>query len=133
MFLTVFLKEKNFNPLPPQGGRLKLSSKADSAKIFQSTPSPRRETVVDDSGTLKKKFQSTPSPRRETYSTIHIHRIYDISIHSLPKEGDCIEFEKSVQKLISIHSLPKEGDVLNAIGHAGGQISIHSLPKEGDS
>ena len=33
-----------FNPLPPQGGRLKATNINDISIIFQSTPSPRRET-----------------------------------------------------------------------------------------
>ena len=35
-----------------------------------------------------KKFQSTPSPRRETRSSGDRLISKDISIHSLPKEGD---------------------------------------------
>ena len=56
----------NFNPLPPQGGRPTTNPKSSSTSQFQSTPSPRRETV------------QRPS---------RMYRVC-ISIHSLPKEGD---------------------------------------------
>ena len=35
---------RNFNPLPPQGGRLSVPSAIVTVSPFQSTPSPRRET-----------------------------------------------------------------------------------------
>ena len=80
--------QRNFNPLPPQGGRqLDRGYYIDMAK-FQSTPSPRRETL------------------NFGFGYIHIF----ISIHSLPKEGDSQREVNNVGKRISIHSLPKEGD-----------------------
>ena len=33
-------------------------------------------------------FQSTPSPRRETIIACKSQNVFGISIHSLPKEGD---------------------------------------------
>ena len=36
----------------------------------------------------------------------------DISIHSLPKEGDPPKIRMECNDYISIHSLPKEGDSL---------------------
>ena len=156
MQLPFFLHIPYFNPLPPQGGRLVRSNVHNINVIFQSTPSPRRETFV--------------RCQRCALSVI--------SIHSLPKEGDfqirllhtknfyfnplppqggrrgMLYYDYS-QTRISIHSLPKEGDLFqNQTAHAvphfnplppqGGRrsiisldlnvigISIHSLPKEGD-
>ena len=58
--------EADFNPLPPQGGRLSVLSILTARIKFQSTPSPRRETKRDDD----------------------LFKLAVISIHSLPKEGD---------------------------------------------
>ena len=100
-----------FNPLPPQGGRHIALATARTARRFQSTPSPRRET--DDLALIV-----VP---------------YVISIHSLPKEGDPPMPNRFQYNLISIHSLPKEGDMhIAQRAIAPGYISIHSLPKEGD-
>ena len=125
-------------------------------QVFQSTPSPRRETtdsqILSFSSIL---FQSTPSPRRETQGISATASDITISIHSLPKEGDD-GFDRYLDRInISIHSLPKEGDnrYQKSNGYMGGfqstpsprrettvifsrsirpRISIHSLPKEGD-
>ena len=57
----------HFNPLPPQGGRPVTSPVAEIVSLFQSTPSPRRETAaLSASRSCQSIFQSTPSPRRET-------------------------------------------------------------------
>ena len=55
-------------------------------------------------------FQSTPSPRRETHAILLATSQNEISIHSLPKEGDDDRFPACHGRCISIHSLPKEGD-----------------------
>ena len=124
-------------------------------------------------------FQSTPSPRRETVLLDKKTQCLLISIHSLPKEGDslvlafayglsnfnplppqggrdlfCIAYKWHISyfnplppqggrlkvKLeeheairISIHSLPKEGDKKLTHWVRMEFISIHSLPKEGDN
>ncbi len=56
----------------------------------------------------------------------------EISIHSLPKEGDSHRNGRWQSKGISIHSLPKEGDRHQSASQSHLCISIHSLPKEGD-
>ena len=66
IYLGMIWRKKNFNPLPPHGGRL-------------ATPSAIRYCS---------KFQSTPSAWRETYSSGGIWGCLHISIHSLRMEGD---------------------------------------------
>ena len=70
----------------------------ENQMLFQSTPSPRRETLAIDDRPNFFRFQSTPSPRRETkgggQSTAHNF----ISIHSLPKEGDTIVLISTISK-----------------------------------
>ena len=57
----------HFNPLPPRGGRRAASSRYGRAKSFQSTPSSRRETRrCSLLRLILSAFQSTPSSRRET-------------------------------------------------------------------
>ena len=63
---AVDYKSKDFNPLPPQGGR------QQSLNVCM----------------VRHPFQSTPSPRRETKVAASLIAICYISIHSLPKEGD---------------------------------------------
>ena len=102
---------QDFNPLPPQGGRLFGLGICVKTFKFQSTPSPRRETAIRLSSPsiishfnplppqggrhstqfhkrTTRAFQSTPSPRRETIITSPMSLRLLISIHSLPKEGD---------------------------------------------
>ncbi len=56
------------------------------ASLFQSTPSPRRETVFSSVFSIKFSFQSTPSPRRETASRYKGRRCrYDFN--PLPPQG----------------------------------------------
>ena len=77
---------------------------------FQSTRSPRRETIDRHLRVLLDIFQSTPSPRRETVRSACAIIYNSISIHSLPKEGDLFGDTLNPYFKISIHSLPKEGD-----------------------
>ena len=109
--ISVPERDEDFNPLPPQGGRLekdysklvsvgfqstpsprretsRLSPDLSISSEFQSTPSPRRETPHMSSRLMSAVFQSTPSPRRETGQGRSVGTGAGISIHSLPKEGD---------------------------------------------
>ena len=62
----IFAEPRNFNPLPPHGGRPKRAERLLAGLIFQSTPSAWRETSWDKSDTETVQFQSTPSAWRET-------------------------------------------------------------------
>ena len=104
--------KRNFNPLPPRGGR----------------PCPARRARSNFS------FQSTPSSRRETRYIIVVARDVRISIHSLLAEGDKDGIVLGIQQgAISIHSLLAEGDAKPRRTQARASISIHSLLAEGDS
>ena len=61
-----FPAQKNFNPLPPYGGRQITCFAADVMYSFQSTPSVWRETFATNTFYLLFAFQSTPSVWRET-------------------------------------------------------------------
>ena len=96
---------------------------------FQSTPSPRRATLSawGDPERLMV-FQSTPSPRRATAPAIVTYRIYLISIHALPAEGDPqYHFEGAAPSKISIHALPAEGDLRHSVPKAAEQ-AFQSTP-----
>ena len=146
---------KTFNPLPPQGGRLTFPLSCIITSDFNPLPPQggRHNLTAEQAAEII--FQSTPSPRRETISASLGFFAYAISIHSLPKEGDADDKETEDKETISIHSLPKEGDAtqtvlcnplkyFNPLPPQGGRllsfyfskksvcISIHSLPKEGD-
>ena len=104
---------------------------------------------------MAKVFQSTPSVWRETIIKPLVIAARIISIHSLRVEGDYLREKYSLDVDISIHSLRVEGDGhLHADSHAGQHfnplppcggrpdadithckecISIHSLRVEGDS
>ena len=102
---------RNFNPLPPHGGRPNPQIVFSASVIFQSTPSAWRETIAFYFGTQTEKFQSTPSAWRETE----------------------VERDPYFELIISIHSLRMEGDIIGGIVFCkSGIISIHSLRMEGD-
>ena len=82
---------KDFNPLPPSGGRLEYKKTEKMCYRFQSTPSEWRETLVEmEEGRTKR-----------------------ISIHSLRVEGDTRLTRVFNAMQISIHSLRVEGDVIS--------------------
>ena len=80
----------SIHSLPKEGdeGEYAVITAADG---FQSTPSPRRETCASCPVRDIFQFQSTPSPRRETDEAREKVNEVQISIHSLPKEGDQIQ------------------------------------------
>ena len=129
---------------------------ASVAGVFQSTPSPRRETIIEMTICHQQGISIHSLPKE---GDVHQHLLCifgchfnplppqggrhnlvgfykkgtKISIHSLPKEGDPRRIDRLRQRTISIHSLPKEGDLAVCIScDCRCIISIHSLPKEGD-
>ena len=134
-YLRCRLMWRHFNPLPPQGGRhCKLRCK-DADEPFQSTPSPRRETHLPDLLPAVRQISIHSLPKEgDAKRAKSAAGDKNISIHSLPKEGDGRTVIPEHRKTdISIHSLPKEGDLDALMEVKGIKISIHSLPKEGDS
>ena len=148
---------RNFNPLPPHGGRLAEWGVNMRNKAFQSTPSAWRETQrMDICATWE--FISIHSLRMEGDAVQACVRgvLLFISIHSLRMEGDDDKqlrvpsmtlFQSTpsawretyivswldVLCNISIHSLRMEGDEHGAEYVLFYLISIHSLRMEGDS
>ena len=82
--------------------------------------------------TLPTTFQSTPSVWRETIKCVQHYDKFQISIHSLRVEGDCVGLQNVGASIISIHSLRVEGDADGSSYSALPCISIHSLRVEGD-
>ncbi len=126
---------RDFNPLPPHGGRRKIVRNAKTFQIISIhslrmegdrtdmsctahsadfNPLPphggRLDTpIFTDPADI---FQSTPSAWRETVPKISDTANIDISIHSLRMEGDYVPMFFLLSGHISIHSLRMEGDVL---------------------
>ena len=103
-----------FNPLPPHGGRPKMSY-AQRLELykFQSTPSAWRETHQRTAGkSLCAQFQSTPSAWRETVLPQYPLRVV-IRFQSTPSAWrETKRLCGSLSALgISIHSLRMEGDL----------------------
>ncbi len=127
-------RNRNFNPLPPHGGRQVNQVLGGKQITFQSTPSAWRETSSSRSCSgACRKFQSTPSAWRETRWWNRNCPVSVISIHSLRMEGDykCAIIYTEVR---DFNPLPPHGGRLRWVAAPGrfGNISIHSLRMEGD-
>ena len=127
------LQLRNFNPLPPYGGRLHNQLQSTATTRFQSTPSVWRETrtqrqrhgergisihslrMEGDIFRNKNRTRTAyfnplpPYGGRQHYAALVLVSA-DISIHSLRMEGDGDPFDNFIDQLISIHSLRMEGD-----------------------
>ena len=113
---AVALGSRDFNPLPPYGGRLCTTSHGRHFVPFQSTPSVWRETFSSAPCAPPQAFQSTPSVWRETFTRFSGSVDTSISIHSLRMEGDeASSVFREWKSGISIHSLRMEGDASLAI------------------
>ena len=105
------LRYRNFNPLPPHGGR----------RIHIHTV--RRWNA----------FQSTPSAWRETHMLLLSLRRWKISIHSLRMEGDGRSHRASGEPAYFNPLPPHGGRRFSRCSLTfAGDISIHSLRMEGD-
>ena len=103
---------KNFNPLPPHGGRRLSAAYA----------------------ALQNDFNPLPPHGGRRYAHRPAMSTADISIHSLRMEGDIRNHLVCPQNLrISIHSLRMEGDSCVRSWSPESMTSIHSLRMEGDS
>ena len=87
----------HFNPLPPHGGRPLLTVSWTVSLVFQSTPSAWRETggslfeVVDD-----RHFNPLPPHGGRRTHSVSAASSVTISIHSLRMEGDSKTAQESV-------------------------------------
>ena len=120
-----------FNPLPPHGGRQKVTSSANDTKAFQSTPSAWRETYLKRQIESKQLFQSTPSAWRETVLLAMICTISSY-FNPLPPHGGrrVIHFSDRFACHISIHSLRMEGDAQRS-SHTPDRRYFNPLPPHG--
>ena len=101
--------KKDFNPLPPRGGRLTHYVQKYGNVVFQSTPSAWRETRSPQlTAAAYNVFQSTPSAWRETHFGIVREQNGIISIHSLRVEGDLTLMFHSLSQLY-FNPLPPRG------------------------
>ena len=102
----------NFYPRPPRGGRPYFLAQAGLSKIFLSTPSARRATIV---------------------CGVWPH-IVSISIHALREEGDRVAafFSRFLQKFLSTPSA-RRATAIWVLSRLVSRISIHALREEGDS
>ena len=131
------LRDKNFYPRPPRGGRPSAGRPAVRLKGFLSTPSARRATPSASRspqsrsyfyprpprggrpsrrhcGSCGSLFLSTPSARRATAPFLVLRLLSLISIHALREEGDPVPDKESEPVYeISIHALREEGDCLS--------------------
>ena len=131
---TIAFERLYFNPLPPHGGRRKVSPGSNGGKNFNPLPPHGGRPILVLEIFPDDLFQSTPSAWRETLVRASFSQNLEISIHSLRMEGDC-ENKCRVETLskISIHSLRMEGDCFFSRNILSGtSISIHSLRMEGD-
>ena len=105
--------ENNFNPRPPWGGRPRIQCFVKALKIFQSTPSVGRATII--------------------FLCISLYRSV-ISIHALRGEGDnCSRLSFSEHYYFNPRP-PWGGRLLSMYSkHIEIVISIHALRGEGDA
>ena len=154
--MTHIPTRRNFNPLPPYGGRLNSPWRLASHESFQSTPSVWRETgsffhlfclwIFQSTPSVWREtiilvthvkvyfvFQSTPSVWRETSKWLTVQMVIHY-FNPLPPYGGrrCSSISGGVFVYISIHSLRMEGDVCTFHWLSCYYISIHSLRMEGD-
>ena len=105
-------EHRNFNPLPPHGGRRKSKTGSSGGDTFQSTPSAWRETYKNYCKCRRcLEFQSTPSAWRETVRFSRLGE-REYNFNPLPPHGGRLEWVAAFLcgEIISIHSLRMEGD-----------------------
>ena len=126
---------RNFNPLPPHGGRRSRYYGDETKGTFQSTPSAWRETDISNATTQQDKlFQSTPSAWRETFLAWYFDCSEEFQSTPSAWRETAVLVVVFLPDSISIHSLRMEGDSPCSIDLIRGiAISIHSLRMEGDT
>ena len=127
---------RNFNPLPPCGGRLNVLDAIvfailisihslrvegdrdcppwrDDFTNFNPLPPCGGRRLCSRAASPTAQFQSTPSVWRETSMAQNPLTHGAISIHSLRVEGDHVRHRGRLRFNISIHSLRVEGDMVS--------------------
>ena len=126
-------QHRDFNPLPPCGGRQRPDPSLPIAMLFQSTPPMRRETNDFIAKLAMQLFQSTPPMRRETKHGRKRENVSHISIHSPHAEGDTPVVICSCMTLYFNPLPPCGGRPRFGIVRPSHCISIHSPHAEGDA
>ena len=123
-----------FNPLPPCGGRLRISHLPQRQGHFNPLPPcGGRPRGSEKERRQRAPFQSTPSVWRETLDSRPDRVLITISIHSLRVEGDPTTSKRLHHDALfqSTPSVWRETTIDGREWH-GKSISIHSLRVEGD-
>ena len=102
----------DFYPRPPRGGRLAQSAQRSSVMRFLSTPSARRATLTEASGSSRPRNFYPRPPRGGRPGRVRAFQQHPrISIHALREEGDdFVPPSLPSSEGISIHALREEGD-----------------------
>ena len=128
------MQTKNFNPLPPHGGRRFFGTFKSAGSAFQSTPSAWRETLqaIRRTAAARDFNPLPPHGGRHFQSVVILSRHY---FNPLPPHGgrQLVRFDPLNEEIISIHSLRMEGDETAHVHQFCNDISIHSLRMEGDA
>ena len=124
---------RNFNPLPPHGGRHMYWITFSQLTHFNPLPPHGGRLWKCTSSRLQYPFQSTPSAWRETEMTSCCSKTSIISIHSLRMEGDRL-MRHCLAAGIRFQSTPSAWRETHCSSNTTTRdcISIHSLRMEGD-
>ena len=141
MYRRVILRQHNFYPRPPRGGRRLRCCNHLMVFVFLSTPSARRATTYcfrslspdsisihalreegDGDGVAPEKprdlFLSTPSARRATSQPTNGSTSRPISIHALREEGDD-DYLVSILDILNFYPRPPRGGrPISSLSHA---------------
>ena len=122
------MQTKNFNPLPPHGGRRFFGTFKSAGSAFQSTPSAWRETLqaIRRTAAARDFNPLPPHGGRHFQSVVILSRHY---FNPLPPHGgrQLVRFDPLNEEIISIHSLRMEGDSCN-ISSANHPTAFQSTP-----
>ena len=128
------IPEHGFNPLPPRGGRPVDAIARNAAKLFQPTPSSRRETRSRQARAFAAFCFNPLPPRGGRRHKARSSAAY-LCFNPLPPRGGRHEGSNNPKaaRSVSTHSLLAEGDPLNVVIAAENWVSTHSLLAEGDT
>ena len=127
------VKDNDFYPRPPRGGRRPSSTTPISSANFYPRPPRGGRLEMGCGKTLTANFYPRPPRGGRPPRNRCRRRVNRISIHALREEGDLVLLgEQRVFTSISIHALREEGDHPPRRSSRCKPISIHALREEGD-
>ena len=120
----------HFNPLPPHGGRRRKHLSRQSTVSFQSTPSAWRETNTTEIPLSRLYFNPLPPHGGRQEAAVCLKVLSNFN--PLPPHGGRLRtaWKKTVSCIISIHSLRMEGDGRPPRNHTD-QVDFNPLPPHG--